>query len=284
MGLPASRSAGVAGCEENSWGGVGPGDGDLEGWAVNDVLLWRRPARSLKVLASGSYFLLCLRLGLHGQLQVQPSTVVACSALLFMGAKFALHQYRLQAVRGRPFEEREMLQRQWLQEEHALEAAISRGTQWAFHQAALSVGGLLRWAVICLSGKDPLSTLAAALVLWACIFLGESAVVSQSTLLLFAFLSSFSVPFLVQKYRSALVGLTLAFVRGTAQAWGKFPHKGPVLGAAGTVALAAFMQSGRTYRLLYAFVLLLIGQALVSSGLVLVPGRGRRALRKFVTS
>ena len=76
----------------------------------------------------------------------------------------------------------------------------------------------------------------------------------------------------------------LAFVRGTAQAWGKFPHKGPVLGAAGTVALAAFMQSGRTYRLLYAFVLLLIGQALVSSGLVLVPGRGRRALRKFVTS
>jgi len=280
VGLPVSTPAHVAGGEENSWGVDGLGAGDLEGWAVNDILLWKRPARSLKVLASGSYFLLCLRLGLHGQLQVQPSTVVACSALLFMGVKFALHQYRLQALRGRPLEEREALQLHWLQKEHALDAAIARGTDWAFHQAALSVGGLLGWAVKCLSGKDPLSTLAAALVLWACIFLGESAVVSQSTLLLLAFLSSFSVPFLIQKYRSALVGLTLALLRRTAQAWGKFPHKGPALGVAGTVAVAAFMQSDRTYRLLYAFVLLLVGQALVSSGTLLVPVKG---LRKFAT-
>ena len=263
--------------------------GGVEGsdvWAVNDILLWKHPTRSFKALASGSYFLLCLRLGLHGQLQVQPSTVLASSAFVFMGCKFLLNQYRLLALRGSPPQEREALQQRWIQKERTLEAAVARGTEWLFRHLALSVSGVLCWAFRCLSGKDPLSTLAAALALWAFIFLGESNLVSQSTLLLLSFLASFSLPVLLHRYQKVWVGVGLFLARRTVQTWAAFPHKTTALGAVGILALGAFMQSGRNYRLIYVFVAFLSLQAFASPSIAIffLPTNGQGMLRKFVSN
>jgi len=279
--LPVSTMAGML----DSWGTGGGGTGS-DVWAVNDILLWKHPTRSLKVFASGSYFLLCLRLGLHGQLQVQPSTVLASSCFVFMGCKFLLNQYRLLALRGSPPEEREVLQQHWQQKERTLEAAVARGTEWLFRHLALSVSGVLCWATKSLSGKDPLSTLVAALALWVFIFLGESNLVSQSTLLLLSFLACFSVPVFVQRYQKIIVSILLFLVRRTVQIWGAFPHKTTALGAAGILALGAFMQSGQNYRLIYVFIAFLSLQAFASpSAAIFLPTKGRHGmLRKFVSN
>ena len=187
--------------------------------AINDILLWTKPKKSLKFFALGSYSLFCIKTWLHGQLRIEPSTVVAYSALMYLGLSFSIYHLPVYVVRGRPAAWHKERVRKWRAGQEKTEARVVAGLRYLADCLIPAAAALLCWVIGFLSGKSPATTLQASLLLWAIISVGEAKYVSQSTLAFALFTACFTVPALVQTYGARLRGRAAAARAQAAGAW-----------------------------------------------------------------
>ena len=220
---------------------------ELDAAALDGVLLWRQPARTASVCASGTYALIVVRSWLLGSLSVQPSSVLAYVALAFLALSFAArHVVPHFTGPGHAFDASQL-------EARAM-AAIARTSA-----AVLPViVALSRRVLGLLSGRDGGTTLRVAAGLHALHLVGER-LLSTGSLLLLLWLGAFSVP-----YCLAVFGPEIAVARAAAVfhlregAAGLTPRQKQGLGAAAAFAALQACANSPTARS-FAFFVLLVG-------------------------
>ena len=242
--------------------------------AINDILLWTKPKKSLKFFALGSYTLFCIKTWLHGQLRIEPSTVVAYSALMYLGLSFSIYHLPVYVVRGRPAAWHKERVRKWRAGQEKTEARVVAGLRYLADCLIPAAAALLCWVIGFLSGKSPATTLQASLLLWAIISVGEAKYVSQSTLAFALFTACFTVPALFQTYGARLRGRAAAAGAQAAGAWRAASpgSRKAALAALGLAFLHLMNVSSNASRAFLAFTGVVSAQAYAGAG----PGPGRR--------
>ena len=218
---------------------------ELDAAALDDVLLWRQPARTAGVCASGTYALIVVRSWLLGSLSVQPSSVLAYVALAFLALSFATrHMVPRFTSPGHAFDASQL-------EARAM-ATIARTSA----AVVPVIVALSRRLLGLLSGRDGGTTLRVAAGLHALHLVGER-LLSTGSLLLLLWLGAFTVP-----YCLAVFGPEIAVARAAAVfhlregAAGLTPRQKQGLGAAAVFAALQVCANSPTARSFTFFVLL----------------------------